>query len=104
MFDQPEKRRFARTDVHAAVQYRIAGDETVWNGWLGNLSVGGILLWAEQAITVGTTLYLRIRADQLGDDEVEVTATVMRTEPVKQGERVGYGCRFDAIYSGPHVD
>ncbi len=104
MSDQPDKRRFARTEVHAAVQYRLAGNETAWEGWLGNLSVGGILLWTELTIEIGTILYLRIRADELGEDEVEVTATVVRTEPDKQGDRFGYGCRFDAIYSGPHVD
>ncbi len=104
MSDQPEKRRFARTEVHAAVQYRIVGVESAQAGWLGNISVGGILLWTEQVIEIGAILYLRIRADELGEDEVEVTATVVRTEPVKQGDRFGYGCRFDAIYSCPYSD
>jgi PilZ domain len=101
MPDGAEKRRFARTEVNAAVQYRIAGGEIPRDGWLGNISAGGILLWTGDELPVGTTLYLRISADELGDTEVEVTATIVRLDPTRQDGRFGYGCRFDALYSGP---
>ncbi len=106
MPDGVEKRQFARTEVNAAVQYQIGDSGTLRDGWLGNVSAGGILLWTEDEISVGTTLYLQISADELGDDEVEVTATVVRLDPRRRDGRFrqGYGCRFDAIYSGPHVD
>jgi c-di-GMP-binding flagellar brake protein YcgR len=106
MPDGVEKRQFARTEVNAAVQYWITDGGTLRDGWLGNISAGGILLWAEEALAVGTTLYLRLSAEELGDAEVEVTATVVRLDPRQRDERFryGYGCRFDAIYSGPHAD
>lgn len=104
MPDGAEKRRFARTEVNAAVQYRIADGETARDGWLGNISAGGVLLWTEDELPVGTTLYLRIHADELAEIEVEVTATIVRVTPTPQDGRFGYGCRFDAIYSGPYVD
>ncbi|KAB2934495.1 MAG: PilZ domain-containing protein [Candidatus Contendobacter sp.] len=104
MPDGAEKRRFARTEVNAAVQYRIADGETARDGWLGNISAGGVLLWTEDELPVGTTLYLRISAEELGDTEMEVTATIVRLDPARQSGWFGYGCRFDAIYSGPFVD
>jgi c-di-GMP-binding flagellar brake protein YcgR len=106
MADGVEKRQFARTEVNAAVRYWLVEGGTPRDGWLGNISAGGILLWAEEELAIGTTLYLQIRADELGDDEVEVTATVVRLDPRQRDERFrhGFGCRFDAIYSGPHVD
>ncbi len=102
MADGVEKRRFARTDINAAVQYRVAGDETARDGWLGNISAGGILLWAEDELPMGATLYLRLSAEELGDTDMEVTAIIVRLDSRRQNERFGYGCRFDAIYSSPH--
>ena len=104
MSDPMEKRRFARTEVNAAVQYWSTGAESLRDGWLGNISAGGILLWTGEELPVGTTLYLRIHADELAEIEVEVTATIIRVTPTPQDGRFGYGCRFDAIYSGPYVD
>jgi hypothetical protein len=106
MPDGAEQRGFARTELDAAVQYWLADGGTPRDGWLGNVSAGGILLWTEDELPVGTTLYLRISADELGDAEVEVTATVVRLDPRRRDERFrhGYGCRFDALYSGPHAD
>ncbi len=104
VLDGVEKRRFARTELNAAAQYRVAGDETPRQGWLGNISAGGILLWTDQALAMGTTLCLRISSDELGEGEVEITATVVRLEPQRLNERFGYGCRFDAIYSGPYAN
>ena len=104
MYDGVEKRRFARTEIDAAVQYQIADGGTPRDGWLGNISPGGVLLWTEDQLPVGTTLYLRISADELGDAEMEVTATIVRLNPTRQDGRFGYGCQFDAIYSGPGVD
>lgn len=104
MHDGAEKRRFARTEVNAAVQYRIADGEIARDGWLGNISAGGVLLWTKEELPVGTTLYLRISAEALGDAEMEVTATIVRLVPTRQDGQLGYGCRFDAIYSGPFVD
>ena len=103
MPDGVEKRRFARTEINAAVQYRVADDEAVREGWLGNISAGGILLWTEDELPMGTTLYLCIRADEWGGTEMEVTATIVRLDPVRQDGRFGYGCQFDAIYSGSPV-
>ena len=103
MPDGIEKRRFARTEISAAVQYRVADDETVRDGWLGNISAGGILLWTEDELPVGTTLYLRLSAEELGDTTMEVTAIIVRLDARRQNGRFGYGCRFDAIYSIPHV-
>lgn len=100
MYDGVEKRRFARTEINAVVQYQIADDETMRDGWLGNISAGGILLWTEAELRVGTTLYLRISADELGDIEMEVTATIVRLDPERLNGQFGYGCKFDAIYSG----
>ncbi len=102
MSDCVERRRFARTEVDAALEYRIAGTEVAQDGWLGNISASGILLWTEQTLPVGATLYLHITAEE--GVELEVTATVMRVAPVKQAGRIGYGCRFEALYSGPLVD
>ena len=99
-----EKRRFARTEVNAAVQYRLADGEAARDGWLGNISAGGVLLWTADELPVGTTLYLRLSAEERGDTEMEVTATIVRLDPMRQSGRFGYGCRFDAIYSGPFVD
>ena len=103
MPDGVEKRQFARTEVNAAVQYWTGGGMPR-DGWLGNISAGGILLWTGDELPVGATLYLRINADELGDAEVEVTATIMRLDPHRRDGQFGYGCRFDALYSGPHVD
>lgn len=104
MHDGVEKRRFARTEIDAAVQYRIAEEGMTRDGWLGNISAGGILLWTGDELPVGTTLYLCIRADEWGGAEMEVTATIVRLDPVRQDGRFGYGCQFDAIYSGSPVD
>ncbi|MFZ1643239.1 MAG: PilZ domain-containing protein [Candidatus Contendobacter sp.] len=104
MSDGVEKRRFARTEISAAVQYRTADGEAPRDGWLGNVSSGGILLWTEDKLSVGITLYLRINADELGDAEVEVTATIVRIDPARRDGQFGYGCRFDAFYSGPPAD
>lgn len=98
-----EKRRFARTELDAAVQYRVAGDETPRDGWLGNISAGGILLWTERQLPIGVTLRLQLSGEELGDAEVEITATVVRLDPHRRNGQFGHGCRFDAIYSGPHV-
>lgn len=103
MHDGVEKRRFARTEINAAVQYRLAEGGTPCNGWLGNISAGGILLWTEEELPLGATLYLRISADELGDAKMEVTAIIVRLNPARQNGRFGYGCQFDAIYSGPSV-
>ena len=104
MHDGVEKRRFARTEINAAVQYRIAEGGTARDGRLGNISAGGVLLWAEDELPVGTTLYLRISAEELGDTEMEVTATIVRLDPARRNGQFGYGCQFDAICSGPFVD
>ncbi len=104
MSDCVERRRFARTDVDAAIKYRIAGAEVARDGWLGNISASGILLWTEQTLPIGATLYLHITSDELEGIGLEVTATVMRVDPVKQAGRIGYGCRFEALYSGPLID
>ena len=104
MPDGVEKRRFARTEINAAVQYRVADDEAVREGWLGNISAGGILLWTEDRLSVGTTLYLRISADELGDTEMEVTAIIVRLDSRRRDGWFAYGCRFDALYSGPRGD
>ena len=104
MPDSVEKRRFARTEINAAVQYRIADDQAMHDGWLGNMSAGGILLWTKDELPVGTTLYLRLSADELGDAEMEVTAIIVRLNPALQNGCFGYGCQFDAIYSGPLMD
>ena len=103
MPDGIEKRRFARTEISAAVQYRVADDETVRHGWLGNISAGGILLWTEDELPIGTTLYLSLSAEELGGAGMEVTAIIVRLDLRRQNGRLGYGCRFDAIYSIPHV-
>lgn len=104
MHDGVEKRRFARTEINTAVQYWIADDRTPRGGWLGNISAGGILLWTEDRLSVGTTLYLRISADELGDTEMEVTATIVRLDSRRRDGQFGYGCQFDALYSGPGVN
>ena len=41
-----EKRQFARTEINAAIQYRIADAEMLHDGVMGNIGGGGILLWA----------------------------------------------------------
>lgn len=99
-----EKRQFARTEISAAIQYRIAGAEVLHEGSLGNIGGGGILLWAEQELPIGMTLYLFIHSDELADIELEVMATIVRIDPTKQDGRFGYGCRFEALYSNPHAD
>jgi hypothetical protein len=104
MHDGVEKRRFARTEIDAAVQYQIADGGTPRDGWLGNISPGGVLLWTEDQLPVGTTLYLRISADELGDTEMEMTTTVVRLDSRRRDGWFGYGCRFDALYSGPRLD
>ncbi len=101
MSDFVEKRQFARTEVNAALKYQIAGAEVLQDGLLGNISAGGILLWTEQELRVGTMLYLHITSDELVETELEVTATVVRIDPVRQSRRFGYGCRFEALYGGP---
>lgn len=102
MAEEMEKRRFARTEINAAVRYRVAEETALRDGCLGNISAGGILLWANRAWPVGTVLYLRLRSEELGDDEVEITARVVRHEAKSpQPDQFGHGCRFDAIYSGP---
>ncbi|WP_312914756.1 PilZ domain-containing protein [Candidatus Competibacter phosphatis] len=65
---------------------------------------GGILLWAEQELPVGTTLYLFIHSDELAEIELEATATIVRVDPTKKDGRFGYGCRFEALYNNPHAD
>lgn len=104
MSDCVERRRFARAEVDAALKYRIAGTDLVQDGWLGNISASGILLWTEQALPIGATLYLHITADELQGTGLEVTATVVRVDPVGQAGRFGYGCQFEALYSRPLVD
>ena len=104
MHDGVEKRRFARTEINAAVQYWIADGRTLRDGWLGNISAGGVLLWTEDQLSVGTTLNLRISADELGDTEMEMTATIVRRDSRRRDGWFAYGCRFDALYSGPRVD
>ena len=104
MYDGVEKRRFARTEINAAVQYQITDDGTPRDGWLGNISAGGILLWTEDPLSIGTTLYLRISADELGDTEMEVTATIVRLDPHRRDGQLGYGCRFDALYSSSLIN
>lgn len=106
MSEYDEKRRFARTEVNAALKYRVAGADigSVRDGWLGNISVGGILLWTEQELPIGATLYLQITADELEGAELEVTATVVRIDPARPAGRIGYGCRFEALYSGHLAD
>lgn len=104
MHDGVEKRRFARTEINAAVQYWIADGRTLRDGWLGNISAGGVLLWTEDQLSVGTTLNLRISADELGDTEMEMTATIVRLDSHRRNGWFGYGCQFDAIYSGPRVN
>lgn len=103
MPDGIEKRQFARTEINATLQYRIADAEALREGLMGNISAGGILLWTEQELRVGTTLHLFIHSDELADLELEVTATVVRVDPAKQGGRFGYGCRFEALYNNPHA-
>lgn len=102
----PEKRQFARAEVNAALRYRVAGADidTERDGWLGNISSSGILLWAEQALPIGATLYLRVTADEFEGTELEITATVVRIDPDRLAGRIGYGCRLEALYSGPLVD
>ena len=101
-----EKRQFARAEVNAAVRYRIDGADIdiERDGWLGNISASGILLWAEQELPLGATLYLRLTADEFEGTELEVTATVVRIDPARPAERIGHGCRLEALYSGPLVD
>lgn len=101
-----EKRQFARTEVNAALRYRVAGDDIdgARDGWLGNISAGGILLWAERELPIGATLYLRLTADEFEGTELEVTATVVRADPARPDGLSGYGCRFEALYSGPLVE
>ena len=101
-----EKRQFARAEVNAAVRYRIDGADIdiERDGWLGNISASGILLWAEQELPLGATLYLRLTADEFEGTELEVTATVVRADPARPDGLSGYGCRFEALYSGPLVE
>ncbi len=103
MPDCVENRQFSRTEISAAIQYKVAGAEMLHEGLMGNISAGGILLWAEQELRVGATLYLFIHLDELADNELEATATVIRVVPAKQDGRFGYGCRFEALYSNPHA-
>ncbi|MCB1795088.1 MAG: PilZ domain-containing protein [Candidatus Competibacteraceae bacterium] len=98
-----EKRQFARTEINAVIQYKIADAEVLHEGVMGNIGGGGILLWAEQELPVGTTLYLFIHSDELMEIELEATATIVRVDPVKEDGRFGYGCRFEALYNNPHV-
>ena len=104
MPDGIEKRQFARTEINAELQYRIAGADVLHEGLMGNFSAGGILLWTEQELQVGATLYLFIHSDELADTDLEATATVVRVDPTRKDGRFGYGCRFEALYSNPHVD
>lgn len=104
MYDGVEKRWFARTEINAAVQYQITDDGALRDGWLGNISAGGILLWTKDQLSIGTTLYLRISADELGDTEMEVTATIVRLDPHRRDGQLGYGCRFDALYSSSLIN
>ncbi len=99
-----EKRQFARTEVNAAIQYKVAGADLLHEGTMGNFGGGGILLWAEQELPVGTTLYLFIHSDELAEIELEATATIVRVDPTKKDGRFGYGCRFEALYNNPHAD
>ena len=103
MAEGMEKRRFARTELNAAVRYWSAADATLRDGYLGNISAGGILLWTAEQWPIDTLLYLRLRSEELGEGEVEVTARVVRHEAAAlQPGQFGHGCQFDAIYSGPH--
>ncbi|QQS53572.1 MAG: PilZ domain-containing protein [Candidatus Competibacteraceae bacterium] len=98
-----EKRQFARTEINAAIQYRIAGTEILNEGVMGNIGGGGVLLWTEQELPVGTTLYLFIHSDELAEIELEAMATIVRVDPTKKDGWFGYGCRFEALYNNPHV-
>ncbi len=102
MPDGIEKRQFVRIEISATIQYKVADAEMLHEGLMGNISAGGILLWTEQELWVGATLYLFIQSDELADNELEATATIVRVNPAKQDGRFGYGCRFEALYSNPH--
>lgn len=99
-----EKRQFARTEINAAIQYRDCRCRNVARRRDGQYRWWGILLWAEQELPVGTTLYLFIHSDELAEIELEATATIVRVDPTKKDGRFGYGCRFEALYNNPHAD
>ena len=100
MADRIEKRQFIRTKISASTQYRIADIGELREGFISNISAGGILLWSKQELQIGTTLYLFIQVDELADTELEVTATIVRSiTPSVQEDRFGYGCRFEALYA-----
>lgn len=104
MVDFREKRQFARTAINAATRFRVEGSDTMHDGFLGNISVGGILLWTDLILSMGDRLCLFIQAEELADVQLEVTATVVRFDERKNKGQNGYGCRFDALYSGPYVE
>ena len=100
MVDRIEKRQFTRTKINVTTQYQVTGAGELHEGFISNISAGGILLWSKQELQIGTMLYLFIRVDDLADTELEVTATIVRIiTSNEQEDHFGYGCRFESLYA-----
>ena len=99
MVDQSiERRAFARIEINTPVEYCLEGQENGREGLLDNMSGNGFLLWTEQAIPLGSKVYITVKSDTEEELPIQLTAVVIRINDEKRELRSGYGCQLEETF------
>ena len=88
-----DSRTSPRFEAIRKVRHQMAGAVKVNTGELVDISHGGLFMWADQAVDLGTRLKVIVGSEGQGANPVYLDARVVRTERDRQTGRVGLGCQ-----------
>ena len=96
MTEYAEKRDFYRMGIDCPAQFRIQGADRVDDGVIKNLSASGLLILAQEEISPGTHLRVRIIPVNSITPPLSANASVLRSEALQTG---GYeiACSIDQV-------
>jgi hypothetical protein len=85
MMDYAEKRDFQRMALDCSLEYQLVDNETVHQGKVVNLSAKGVLFIAEQALSKGDSVKIKLTPVNTITPPMSANATVARCD--KQAEK-----------------
>jgi hypothetical protein len=92
--DYDEKRDFFRMAADCPLTYKTPGNGVGHSGRCINLSAGGVLFSADEAINAGTQIEINITPDKTVVPPLNAVIEVIRNEPSSQQGMFDHACRI----------
>jgi hypothetical protein len=90
----PEKRSFERMNIDHHIRYQISMDSEPKEGFLGNASASGVLLWLREDIPIDSRLHIIVHSEDPAELPLSITAVIVRLAGQRDDGCLGYGCKI----------